>query len=103
MNSPNYRLEFSSGLVMDDTLWQQAIGVERHFIEHRLARVTSWSHDEQRLSRLLHMGVQDARGEDRPMDASTRSMRYSAVLADRLWSMVEAERDRVRIDVIQLS
>ena len=96
MNAAGYRLAFGDGLVLDDILWQQAIGVERHFIEHRLARVSFWTHDEQRLARLLHRGVQDHRPIDRLMDSSTRSMRYSAVLADRLWSMLETERNRVR-------
>jgi hypothetical protein len=56
-----------------------------------------WTHEEQHLAIYLHMGVQDLQAVHRNNDASVRAMRYSALLADRLWSMVEIERARVRL------
>ena len=47
--------------------------------------------------RLVRRGILDQSAFDRPWDASTRSMRYSAVLGDRLWEMVNFEREKVRI------
>ena len=32
---------------------------------------------------------------DLPMDAATRVMRYSAILVERMWAMVDEERSRV--------
>ena len=55
------------------------------------------THNERLLWSLLTRGIYDHAPEDRPWDASTRSMRYSAIMGDRLWAMWESERDRVRI------
>ena len=40
-------------------------------------------------------GVLDMVPEERPNDASTRAIRYSAVMGDHLWAMVQEERFRV--------
>ena len=40
-------------------------------------------------------GVLDMEPEERPTDALTRAIRYSAVMGDRLWAMVQGERLRV--------
>ena len=45
----------------------------------------------------LRMGLIDPRPNyDNPKDAATRAMRYSALLVERLWTMVDSERARVR-------
>jgi len=44
---------------------------------------------------MIHLGILDKEGIDKPWDASTRSMRHSAVIGDRLWSMIEKEQQRV--------
>jgi hypothetical protein len=41
------------------------------------------------------LGACDGSEEDRPYPASTRAMRHSSVMADRLWSMIHQERERV--------
>ena len=61
-----------------------------------MSQVPVMTSEEKRLHELIFQGVVDHSARDRPMDASTRSMRYSAVLADYLSSMLRAERDRVR-------
>ena len=97
-----YRLFWPAGLVMDDILWSQAIGVERHFYEYWSRQALQWTHDEQTLARLIHLGTLDGTAEDRPMDSSVRAMRHSAALADRLWSMLETVRARVHVFVLSL-
>ena len=48
----------------------------------------------------LRMGLIDPRPNyNNPKDAATRVMRYSALLVERLWTMVDSERARVR-DVV---
>ena len=48
----------------------------------------------------LQLGLIDPRPNyDNPKDAATRAMRYSALLVERLWTMMDRERARVR-DVI---
>ena len=37
-------------------------------------------------------GVLDFEPAERPNDASTWAIRYSAVMGDRLWAMVQGER-----------
>ena len=39
---------------------------------------------------------------DNPKDAATRAMRYSALLVERLWTMIDREHTRVRNVVHQL-
>ena len=51
----------------------------------------------------LRLGLIDPRPNyDNPKDAATRAMRYSALLVERLWTMVDRERARVRNVVHQL-
>lgn len=87
---------------MDDLLWQQSLGVERHFDEQRNQLSLLWNHDEQMLARMIHLGTVDRGSEERPWDASTRAMRHSSIMAERLWSLWELERDRVRVRFISL-
>ena len=48
----------------------------------------------------LQLGLIDPRPNyDNPKDAATRAMRYSALLVEHLWTMVDRERTRVH-DVI---
>ena len=44
---------------------------------------------------LLKRGVVDLDQWDRPNDTSVRNLRYTAVVGDRLWGMIEGERLRV--------
>ena len=51
----------------------------------------------------LRLGLIDPRPNyDNPKDAATRSMRYSALLVERLWTMVDRESARVCDVVHQL-
>jgi len=51
--------------------------------------------DERVLWSMIRLEILDKEGIDKPWDASTRSMRHSAVIGDRLWSLVEKEQQRV--------
>jgi hypothetical protein len=53
--------------------------------------------EERALFHLIEDGIIDASELDNPMPASTRSMRYTAVVADRLWSIIEREKKRVSL------
>jgi hypothetical protein len=97
MSEGGYRLEQGNGLILDDRLWQLAIGVERHFQQVRQGQALTWTHDEQVLARMLHMGTLDLAPVHKGSNMSVRAMRYSAILSDRLWSMLQTERDRVRL------
>ena len=95
MDTAQYRVERGLGLILDDRLWQQSIGIERHFDSVRSAQAWPWTHDERSLVDTIWMGIHDLGPEHRSNDTLVRAMRYSAVLADRLWSMAEIERLRV--------
>ena len=47
------------------------------------------------LYHLINVGIRDMDAIDKPWDASTCSMRYTACLGDHLWTMVTRERNRV--------
>ena len=46
--------------------------------------------------KLLLKDISDREEVERPNDASTRAIRYAAVMNDRLWAMLQGERIWVR-------
>ena len=55
------------------------------------------STSDQLLFHQLWLGLIDPRPNyDNPKDAATRAMRYSALLVEQLWTMVDRESARVR-------
>ena len=88
------RRTFPDNVSVDDLLWMQAIVVQQDLMVMTHA-IPNLNDDERALRRLLYEGILDWKEEDRPWNASTRSMRYSAVLTDRLWSLFQKERSWV--------
>jgi len=68
------------GLTMDDTLWSLALASGRHMKEVHKPAANTWTHDERAMWHLLEGGLFDARVQDKPWDASTRLMKYTAEL-----------------------
>ena len=97
MANADYRIQTGQGLVLDDCLWQQAIGLERHILVVRQGDAPNWTTDEHALNAFLRMGTVDLTPEHFHSNGSVRAMRYSALLADRLWSMLDEEQERVRV------
>jgi hypothetical protein len=94
MTNPDDRAEIFDNGWLDDQLWTQAIRTFHH-LEVKTASRAYWG-DGSVLHGLLVMGLTDQHKEDRPFDASTRSMRYTGIVAHRLWNMLAEEKDRVR-------
>ena len=88
-----YRVEYLGNLLFDDLVWHQSIvSLERLQTFRGGLRADP---DDAVFWNLLMRGVLDMEPEERPTDASTRAVRYSAVMGDRLWAMVQGERLRV--------
>ena len=88
---------------MDDQLWHQAMVVHRHQEEVRRGILNSLNapgiqgtDDDTILFYLIQKGIIDHSDFDKRWDGTTRSMRYTAALGDRLWSLLESEHARVR-------
>src|ERR1700733_12173712 len=79
-------------LSMDDQLWVRSILAARQL---QMRKTTMMSPERQSLYRLMSAGLCDVANRNRPHVSSTRSMRYAACLADHLWSLLEAEHERV--------
>jgi len=77
---------------LDDQLWYQAMLAERFLKEAPLALDTS--RHEAALRRLLPLGVYDHKPYEKPMDAASRSMRYSTALAVHLMELLREEKKR---------
>ena len=72
-------------LGMDNYCWMQAL-----FNHEELERLRGQELNDphQRfLWRIIRMGVINPEAANKPMDASTRSMRHSSVIGMRLWKM----------------
>ncbi|KAF9642028.1 hypothetical protein BDM02DRAFT_3194053 [Thelephora ganbajun] len=86
------RRQFANGCSFDDIVWQQAIGALMNQ-DH-----TRWGcdlvDDEKVLFDLVSSGLVDHQEFDEPHKWSSQSIRYSAVVADHLWSLYEAEHRR---------
>ena len=88
-----YRVEYLGNLVFDDLVWHQSIvSLERLQTFRGGLRADP---DDAVFWNLLMCGVLDMTPEERPNDASIWTIRYSAVMGDRLWAMVQGERLRV--------
>ena len=88
-----YRVEYLGNLVFDDLVWHQSIVSLERLQTFRGGLCAD--PDDAVFWQLLMRGVLDMEPEERPTDASTRAVRYSAVMGDRLWAMVQGERLRV--------
>ena len=80
------------GATLDDHLWFLSICTSRSQglrLHGGLPQADRW------LWKILQLGYIDGRTADRPWGASTRSMRYAAILGDRLQANIEVERERV--------
>ncbi|KAF9642541.1 hypothetical protein BDM02DRAFT_3193055 [Thelephora ganbajun] len=86
------RHQFALGCSFDNIVWQQAIGVLKN-IDHT-HRGQQQNDDESILFSLLQAGLVDHQPFDLPHKWSSRSIRYSAVVADRLWSLYTTEHAR---------
>lgn len=84
---------------MDDILWHQALVTLKQLDESVCPKRKDLLVDESVLYDLLRMGVVDPRPRDRAFDASTRSMRYTAAITDRVWALLDKETSRVRLDL----
>src|ERR1700753_2226141 len=81
--------------IADDRIWFWAMGTARiHDERIRRGEVMSSANDVA-VQNMIRLGLYDWTVEDRPWDGSTRSMRYAAVVSDRLWELLRLERQRV--------
>ena len=72
-------------LGIDDYLWVQALF--NHEELEKLREQEPNDPHQRFLGRIIRLGVIDPGAADKPMDASTRSMRHSSAIGMRLWKM----------------
>ena len=84
---------FDENLSLDDLLWQQSVSSFRYLTAKWIRE--DKTPDERILYRLIRRGLVDIDDRDKAFPMNTRSMRYSACVADRLWTLLERERIRV--------
>jgi hypothetical protein len=78
---------------LDDMLWVQAMNSYRYL--EQVWRRQSAPDNEFVLFHMLHRGLVDTPQRDRAFPMATRSMRYTAIVGERLWALIERERQRV--------
>ena len=72
-------------MYLDDMLWSQAIVTAQR--QDVVGLPSNRPFGESILQFLIQRGVYDAESGDKPMDASTRSMRHASVMTDRLYQV----------------
>src|ERR1700753_3525244 len=81
--------------IADDCIWLWAIGIARIHDERIWHGEVMSSANDVAVRNVICLGLYGWTPEDRPWDGSTRSMRYAAVVSDRLWELLRLERPRV--------
>ena len=90
----------NTDLTVNDQMWIGGIA-GLHNLERRQAEDMPTS--DRLLFHQLWLGLVDPRlNYDNPKDAATRAMRYSALLVEQMWTMVDRECARVCDVVHQL-
>jgi hypothetical protein len=87
------------GVTLDDQLWFQSIITSQ---SQGLRLQGGLPHNDRWIWKILQLGYIDGREADRPWDASTRSMRYTTIVGDRIQANVELERERVSDNLIDI-
>jgi hypothetical protein len=82
-----------TGLVLDDQLWLDSMVIGNR---NQVPPPEGWSRLDTRMRDLIHHGVYDLEVESTPWASSTRSMWFSSILVDQLYTIVKEERHRVR-------
>ena len=72
-------------MYLDDMLWSQAIVTAQR--QDVMGLPNNRPFGESILQFLIRRGVYDVESGDKPMDASTRSMRHASVMTDRLYQV----------------
>src|ERR1700753_3489607 len=99
LQNPNdllwYRKTAVPEYIAADPIWVWALCTTRiHDERIRRGEVMSSANDIA-VQNMIRLGLYDWTAEDHPWDGSTRSMRYAAVVSDRLWELLCLERQRV--------
>ena len=94
--SVDRRNDWLNGCSIDDQLWHQSMVSYFNQMDHASDEL-NYSPDEKVLRILLARGVLDMDEFDKVWDGATRSMRYSAVMMDRMLTMFQEEQKRVSI------
>src|ERR1700759_5022177 len=90
-----YRKTAVPEYIAGDRIWFWAMGTARiHDERIRHGEVMSSANDVA-VQNMIRRALDDWDAEDRPWDGTTRSMRYAAVVSDRLWELLCLERQRV--------
>ena len=108
MRSPDKALDghnnFSPWWSLDDVVFQQWIAVWE--LQDKVRRSVDLTAEEKSLWCLLQLGTYDVYNEDKPLDAATRAMGYSAAGLSHLWEIVRRKDSQVcfaLLFLIQLS
>ena len=96
---PTYKYQ-NTELTINDQMWIGGIAGLRNLEQRRAEDVLT---SDKLLFHQLRLGLVDPRPNyDNPKDVATRVMRYSALLVEHMWTMVDREHARVRDVVHQL-
>ncbi|KAF9648385.1 hypothetical protein BDM02DRAFT_3187147 [Thelephora ganbajun] len=86
------RCQYASRCLFDDIVWQQAI--EALMNQDHSCRGRDMADNEKVLFNLVSARLINLQEFDEPHKWSTCSIRYSAVMVDRIWALFEAEHVR---------
>src|ERR1700753_2577474 len=95
-NDPHwYRKMAVLEYIANDRIWFWAMGTARIHDERIQHGEVLLSANDIAVQNMIRLGIYNWTAEDRPWDGSTRSMRYAAVVSNRLWQLLRLERQRV--------
>jgi hypothetical protein len=81
-----------TGMILDDQLWHDSMIIGNR---SQVPPPEGWSRLDSRMRDLIHRGVYDVEADSTPWASSTRFMRFTSILVDQLYSIVQNKRERV--------
>src|ERR1700753_1876479 len=79
----------------DDRLWFWAMASAHSCLEQSSQRLPFGNNTNPVIQGMTSLGIYNWDKVERLFNASTRAMRYTAVLGDHLWSLAKKEQERV--------
>jgi hypothetical protein len=73
------------GMILDDQLWHDSMVIGNR---SQVPPPEGWSRLDNHMKDLIHRGIYDVEADSTPWASSTRSMWFTSILVDQLYSIV---------------
>jgi hypothetical protein len=77
-----------TGMILDDQLWHDSMVIGN---SSQVPPPEGWGRLDNHMRDLIYRGIYEVEADSTPWASSTRSMRFTSILVDQLYSIVQNE------------